>query len=195
MKQIPSQTTFRSGFTIVELLIVIVVIGILAAITVVAYTGISERATYATMQSDFDTLQKALEAYKSTHEEYPNSWDCQATQLPGGGYETNLEHNWCGWQQGVNDSFIPGLAGEFIETTPTLSKRSDKADTYLYKSSSNRNGLDVGTTYYQLIRFKRSGLSKTEVANAPLLGSDAGYVVDGNETAWGIKSDPTLNWW
>ena len=34
----------QKGFTIVELLIVIVVIGILAAITVVAYNGIQERA-------------------------------------------------------------------------------------------------------------------------------------------------------
>ena len=34
----------RSGFTIVELLIVIVVIAILAAITIVAFNGIQERA-------------------------------------------------------------------------------------------------------------------------------------------------------
>lgn len=34
----------NSGFTIVELLIVIVVIGILAAITIVAYNGVQQRA-------------------------------------------------------------------------------------------------------------------------------------------------------
>ena len=38
------KTLRRKGFTIVELLIVIVVIGILAAITIVAYTGIQGRA-------------------------------------------------------------------------------------------------------------------------------------------------------
>ena len=37
----------QSGFTIVELLIVIVVIGILAAITIVAYNGIQTRAENA----------------------------------------------------------------------------------------------------------------------------------------------------
>lgn len=37
----------QTGFTIVELLIVIVVIGILAAITIVAYNGIQERARMA----------------------------------------------------------------------------------------------------------------------------------------------------
>ena len=40
------------GFTIVELLIVIVVIGILAAITIVAYNGIQQRARTATVQVD-----------------------------------------------------------------------------------------------------------------------------------------------
>jgi len=40
------------GFTIVELLIVIVVIGILAAITIVAFNGVQQRARVATLQSD-----------------------------------------------------------------------------------------------------------------------------------------------
>ena len=42
----------KAGFTIVELLIVIVIIGILAAITIVAYNGIQQRAQAATVQSD-----------------------------------------------------------------------------------------------------------------------------------------------
>ena len=42
----------RRGFTIVELLVVIVVIGILATITIVTYIGISSKATLANLQSD-----------------------------------------------------------------------------------------------------------------------------------------------
>lgn len=42
----------QAGFTIVELLIVIVIIGILAAITVVAYNGIQNRANDTAIQSD-----------------------------------------------------------------------------------------------------------------------------------------------
>ena len=50
----------RSGFTIVELLIVIVVIAILAAITVVAYNGIQERANSSKAKADLSQLAKAM---------------------------------------------------------------------------------------------------------------------------------------
>jgi prepilin-type N-terminal cleavage/methylation domain-containing protein len=42
----------QKGFTVVELLIVIVVIGILAAITIVAYNGIQDRARVVSQQAD-----------------------------------------------------------------------------------------------------------------------------------------------
>lgn len=50
-----------SGFTIVELLIVIVVIGILAAITIVAYNGIQARAQNASVQNDLSAMAKKIE--------------------------------------------------------------------------------------------------------------------------------------
>lgn len=49
-----------SAFTIVELLIVIVVIGILAAITVVSYNGIQVRAQTSKINEDLATLSKAV---------------------------------------------------------------------------------------------------------------------------------------
>lgn len=52
----------RRGFTIVELLIVIVVIGILAAIVIVAYQGVQSRAQQAKIQDDQNTLMKAISA-------------------------------------------------------------------------------------------------------------------------------------
>lgn len=48
----------RQGFTIVELLIVIVVIGILAAISIVAYTGISKRADDSARESTSNQIEK-----------------------------------------------------------------------------------------------------------------------------------------
>lgn len=59
------------GFTIVELLIVVVVIAILAAITVVAYTGIQNRTHDSVVQSDLKSIAKKFEAYKIDNGVYP----------------------------------------------------------------------------------------------------------------------------
>src|SRR5665648_7688 len=61
------------GFTIVELLVVIVVIGILAAITIVSYTGISSKATVASLVSDLDNASKQLKLYLVDNSKYPDS--------------------------------------------------------------------------------------------------------------------------
>jgi len=64
-------STLSKGFTIVELLVVIVVIGILASITMVAYTGITQKATAATLQSDLKNASTLLEMDKTIAGTYP----------------------------------------------------------------------------------------------------------------------------
>jgi prepilin-type N-terminal cleavage/methylation domain-containing protein len=63
----------QRGFTIVELLIVIVVIGILAAITLVSYNGITTRANAASAKAASATFQKKAELYQAdgTTGKYP----------------------------------------------------------------------------------------------------------------------------
>ncbi len=65
----------KLGFTIVELLVVIVVIGILAAITIVSYTGISQKAVAASIQYDLDNAAKQLKLYYTLYESYPTALD------------------------------------------------------------------------------------------------------------------------
>lgn len=65
----------HSAFTIVELLIVIVVIGILAAITIVSYSGISSQANVATIKSDLDTNNRKLQLYYTKYGSYPTALD------------------------------------------------------------------------------------------------------------------------
>jgi len=59
-----------SGFTIVELLIVIVVIGILAAIALVAYNGTQSRARDADRRSDLAAIAKGLKLWYVDHGDY-----------------------------------------------------------------------------------------------------------------------------
>jgi len=61
--QIKSKSQSERGFTIVELLIVIVVIGILAAITIVSYTGITARANTNASKGNASTFIKKAELY------------------------------------------------------------------------------------------------------------------------------------
>ncbi len=61
------------GFTIVELLIVIVVIAILAAVTIVSYNGITNQASDTAIKSDLATLKKKVELYKVENGNYPSS--------------------------------------------------------------------------------------------------------------------------
>mgnify|MGYP001793095339 CR=1 FL=1 len=69
----------QQGFTIVELLIVIVVIGILAAITIVAYNGIQQRGKTASAQSAANAVDMKAEAFNAETSAYP----AQSADLTG----------------------------------------------------------------------------------------------------------------
>lgn len=60
-----------AGFTIVELLIVIVVIGILAAITIVSFNGVSSKARASAVISDLDNVAKKLKIDQATNSAFP----------------------------------------------------------------------------------------------------------------------------
>lgn len=66
------QLGFRdSGFTIVELLIVVVVIAILASITIVSFNGIQSRAEISKIKSDFRAIEQSMALYKSQTGKWP----------------------------------------------------------------------------------------------------------------------------
>ena len=65
----------QTGFTIVELLIVIVVIGILAAITIVAYNGVQQRAHNTARLVEFTNYYHLFQEYKAVNGEYPDEPD------------------------------------------------------------------------------------------------------------------------
>ncbi|GAA1817325.1 type II secretion system protein [Nesterenkonia flava] len=62
----------RDGFTIIELLIVIVVIAILAAITVVAYNGMQQRARISAIGQEAAAWDKTIRMYQAATGEWPS---------------------------------------------------------------------------------------------------------------------------
>jgi prepilin-type N-terminal cleavage/methylation domain-containing protein len=78
------------GFTIVELLIVIVVIGILAALVIVTYSGIQKRARDTERKTDVKGIQGQLEAYWADSAKYPTL--TEANDASAGGFrDTNFK--------------------------------------------------------------------------------------------------------
>ncbi len=73
VRTLQNSLNLNQGFTIVELLIVVVVIAILAAVTIVGYNGVSRSAVEATMKSDLESSAKTLEADNIRNSAYPTT--------------------------------------------------------------------------------------------------------------------------
>jgi type II secretion system protein G len=73
----------NKGFTIVELLIVIVVIGILAALVITTFTGIQQRARDTERQTDINAVRGHLEAFYANNGYYPTVAELTPGNLPG----------------------------------------------------------------------------------------------------------------
>ncbi len=78
------------GFTLVELLIVIVILGILATVTVFAVRGITNKGKTSACAADKKTLEVAAEAYMAQNGSYPAS----AQQMVDTGLLRSVSTNW-----------------------------------------------------------------------------------------------------
>ncbi|MEM1207953.1 MAG: prepilin-type N-terminal cleavage/methylation domain-containing protein [Planctomycetota bacterium] len=81
---LPTRTRKAQGFTLVEILIVVVILGILAAIVIPQFTSASENAKASSLTSQLQTIRSQLELYQINHGgDYPDfssNWD-QFTEL------------------------------------------------------------------------------------------------------------------
>ncbi len=60
-----------NGFTLVELLVVVVIIGILAAIAIPQFNAYRQRAYNASAVSDLKNFKTAMESYYADFQKYP----------------------------------------------------------------------------------------------------------------------------
>ncbi|MBC8468412.1 MAG: prepilin-type N-terminal cleavage/methylation domain-containing protein [Planctomycetes bacterium] len=73
----------KSGFTLVEILIVVVILGILAAIVIPQFTEASTEAKLSSLCTDLQTLRSQIELYKVQHNDTPPSFANFTAQMTG----------------------------------------------------------------------------------------------------------------
>ena len=65
----------RSGFTLIEILLVVVIIGILAGIAIPKMGGKSEKAMIAQAKANINSLSMAIQEYEMINGAYPSSYN------------------------------------------------------------------------------------------------------------------------
>ncbi|MGB4199062.1 MAG: type II secretion system protein [Tepidanaerobacteraceae bacterium] len=77
------RTKGDKGFTLIELIVVIAVLGVLATLIIPRVVGVKSKAETAAMDANAKIIRNALERYYLEHDEtYPEGWD----DLFDGGY-------------------------------------------------------------------------------------------------------------
>lgn len=173
----------HQGFTIVELLIVIVVIAILASVSVVAYAGIQSRSRDSARISKIKDIAKALELYKIDNGRYPPIADGHSVESTCGSQTENWGH--CDRMKQLADYLAP-----YIQIDPVSLSAVTVGNYYYYYNSAS-----VGN--YQTYGFRvhlegQSGQSDGGYfADAYEVGQDPAYCVGqyaGTSGRWGWSS-------
>lgn len=74
----------RSGFTLIEIILVVVIIGILAGIAIPKLGGKSEKAMIAQAQANITAVGMAIQEYEIMNGDYPESLDALLDESKGG---------------------------------------------------------------------------------------------------------------
>ena len=161
------------GFTIVELLIVIVVIGILAAITIVAYNGVQQRSRDSKRLSDMSAIKKALELYKTDTGTFPavtytglgalDGWEASSKEAAG---EFLAPLKPYGFPGGV----VMDPINDATETTMALARSAKHYGYMYYKYGAGDAGCDANRGAYYVL-----GMITTETAGVATHPQSPGF--------------------
>lgn len=158
---------YARGFTIVELLIVIIVIGILASISVVTYRGSQERAEYARAQTDIKNIDDALTIYKAQKGAYP------------------IQLGFVSASSALEDILVPG----YLDKASILTAKTG----YGYAYATNATGTDYALLRFRGTNIYPSclALPSVETSGNPLLKTSG--TVCPNQ-AWGYWTTGAASW-
>lgn len=134
------------GFTIVELLIVVVVIGILGAITIVSYTGIQNRAHDTAVESDIANLVKIIHIYEVDNGQFPTAGSKLAQPNSTLFTGINFKPSKSSYNTSTDNLFYCKGTVSGADTF-NISLRSKSGAFYLYKSNGGLSKTSTGNIY------------------------------------------------
>ena len=196
MLKVHEQNSGRQrGFTIVELLIVIVVIGILAALVLNAFSGVQAKARDTERDTDMRALASQLEAYYTSYGEYPPTYANNTTAGTGNIVNVSMDSDVTAKLKGMDLNSLrspssnntannilfatytaasppaPTAAATASVTTTTIVAGPDK---YIYMPTQGTNGAgslcstEAQTCMSFRIYYVREGATATVVTKASL---------------------------
>ncbi len=122
----------RTGFTLIEILIVVVILGILAAVVIPQFTNAADDASVSSARTQLQTMRSQIELYRAQNGSYPTANGANA----GSDQDANGVQNQ--WDDLIADNYMrssPGWPANFSEN---------------YNASTGNFTLTLGSPYYDV---------------------------------------------
>lgn len=148
----------QKGFTIVELLIVIVVIGILAALVITTFTGIQQRARNTERETDIKAIHGQLEAYFAQNGHYPTLANMNDQTATTGFLDVNMK--------GLDLDAMYDPRGDRTDTTPLVAAAAANVYSYVATPANCDNTPTNGDCTEYVLTATREGSSGAYIKNS-----------------------------
>ncbi len=121
-----------TGFTLIEILIVVVILGILAAVIIPQFTNAADDASVSTARMQLQTMRSQIELYRAQSGGYPTANGATAG--------SDLDGN------GTQDQWDDLIAGSYMRSSPTWPANFSES----YTASTGSFTLTLASPYYDV---------------------------------------------
>jgi len=172
----------KSGFTIVELLIVVVFIAILASITLIAYANIRLRARDNIRANDIASIQRALESYRAVNGVYPTANGAGTNVPPDFNSPFNNTYS---YSNATDDSWLRSLRNSGLVGDLPKDPINDGSHFYIYMAYGRSGTGACSGPFYVLMTQGWEGGSDSMPNNSRSLSCSNGVTFAG----WSVSND------